>query len=319
MFMSRKTWRPASKPALETAAVLMAFLFATPLPVAGSSEDFYISACGYGETDSLIWYGIERMSWDNLLVMVILAVMAIRAIIVTVERSVAYQTSHRENASFQSIALTALYYNRPFEVFEVATRFKRSPIAAVVASCSSRPGRVASGDSGRYSPDPTAPLLAQETSLKEGLMSLALIGRTAPLLGALLGILVVTETAWGAYRFGGSGSYPFLDASPAAGVGLVFGLLVGLFATWASCILNSRAERILLETKRLAPSILTRAWHQSTDASAATAVLVAGPEMDDSLPLLHQREQHDAQTFRSTSFLSQNRPARARQADDAVL
>jgi hypothetical protein len=261
MLMSSCSERRNSKTAFATVPALTALLLATAQPVAGSSY----ALCYYEEPDSFFWHGIQRMTWDNMLLMIALALMAIYALAVTVERSIVYQTSLRENAAFESVALTALYYGRPLEVFEIAIRFKRSPVAAVVASCCSKTLNIAD------SPDPTAPLIAQETRIKTGLSALGLIGRTAPLLGAILASLVIAEAAWSWRLAEGTSPYWFLGAGPPAGVGLVFGLLVGVFATWASCLLSSQAHRILLETTRLAPSILSRARRQFLAAHPAPA------------------------------------------------
>jgi biopolymer transport protein ExbB/TolQ len=197
-----------------------------------------------------VWSAIVKMDFYELTGTVVLLCLFIISAVVIVDRYLTYARATKQTRSYESRALTALYYNRPDQAITATSSFPKSPIALVV--------RATLEGSSTETAKPSWPafhraVIAQTAAITRSLWALSAIGWCSP----PLGLLVTLE------------STQHHDYSQ---FGLFAGLAIALPAISMHKYLSSRAESLILETDRMSHSIIEQLSDQlGTNCRAETS------------------------------------------------
>jgi hypothetical protein len=227
----------------------MIFSRQRPKPIKAVIAAFFIvttsepaDACPY--TEQTVWENIERMSFGDLTVTLVLLGFLALLVTISLSRGRAILRSIRQTRCYESRALTALYYDRAQEAVCACALFPSSPVAAVVsANFTKSPSFAPSASRPLSSSKPAVQraVIAQTIALKKGLWILAAIAWSSPVL-ALATVL-------------NSSSYT-------VNIPLYLGLLVSPPAIWLHKALLDEVELLLFETDRMSFSIIAQIENQ---------------------------------------------------------
>jgi biopolymer transport protein ExbB/TolQ len=231
-------------------------------------------------------YGVfQKAGWEMWIPVQFLLAMWLCSIAFSVNRMLTVVRAEKQTRQFENRALTALFYNRPDEVIEVARLFPRSPVARVVNESlkSVQPAVCA----------PRA-VVSHTIEIRRGLWTLCAIGWTSPLVGLFISTVGLAKTFRGCWYAGGSGLACVSGGIADAMIWLCFSLGLAVPTLWVYKYVSFKSETLILETARLSRSITCETIRKLIHSRCQSAMISQFPKSPQFTtdPLGHRFDNH---------------------------